>query len=125
MSVSITGTTPLPSATPLSGAATAAGAHRGAPKAGGASDQDQSSQQISNQITATNPDGSTTTTITYADGTTATTTQPAAPGQANAKSNANQPVRGGQQAVGGLLDPNNVGQNAALLAAQEKAKVPA
>src|SRR5258708_3961341 len=115
MSVSISGSTPLSNT-----AATAAASQKDASKAGGAN-QDSSSQ-ITNQVTITNPDGSTTTVITYADGTTSTTTQKAPAGQS---ANAAQPTQAGQPAKNGLLDTTNIGQNAALLAAQEKATAPA
>jgi hypothetical protein len=114
MSISISGSSPL-SSSPIAGAATH---NKEAAKTNDAADQNSS--QITNQATTTNADGSTTTTITYADGTTSTTTQ-----QASAASPATAKVpsqaQNGQQASGGLLDPTNVAQNAALLAAQEKA----
>jgi hypothetical protein len=108
MSVAISSSTPLPSLTPTSAKDT---------KSGGA-DQD-AAPQVSSQSVSTNPDGSTVTTIVYADGTTATTTQAAPAQQAAAKGN--QPTDGGPGAKGNLLDSSNVGQTATLLAAQEKA----
>jgi hypothetical protein len=119
MSVSLSGTAPL-SSSPI----TAGTQHKGAGKAQGA-EQDQSSQQITNQVSTTNADGSTTTTITYADGTTSTTTQQGSPAVQAAKAGqlatAGQPS-GAPGTSGGLLDPTNLGQNAALLSAQEKAR---
>jgi hypothetical protein len=119
MSVSISGASPL-STSPITAATTQKGG-----KAQGA-EQDQSAQQITNQVTTTAADGTSTTVITYADGTTSTTTQQGAPAaQANKtgqQAQPGQPGAGGPAATGGLLDPANVGQNAALLAAQEKAR---
>ncbi|MGB8841342.1 MAG: hypothetical protein WCC64_09725 [Aliidongia sp.] len=109
MSVAISGSTPLPSLTPTSAKDA---------KSGGA-DQD-AAPQVSSQSVSTNPDGSTVTTIVYADGTTATTTQAAPPAQ-QAAAKGNQPTEGGPGAKGNLLDSSNVGQTATLLAAQEKA----
>jgi hypothetical protein len=109
MSVAISGSTSLPSLTPASPKDA---------KSGGAS-QDTASQ-ISSQSVTTNPDGSTTTTIVYADGTTATTTQAAPAGQQTA-AKGSQPTDAGPAAKGNLLDGSNVGQTATLLAAQEKA----
>src|SRR6202012_1701865 len=86
MSVSISGASPL-SSSPITGAT--------APKGGKAqgAQQDQSSEQITNQVTTTSADGSSTTVITYADGTTSTTTTQGPP--------ATQAAKNGQQAQPG------------------------
>jgi hypothetical protein len=134
MSVSISGSNPLTNSTATAALAGQKGAHRAGGGKGGGSDQDASSSTITNQVTTTNPDGSTTTLVTYADGTTATTNQPPPSGQSAALNkaqtakagaqSAGQPAQSGQPVLGGLLDTSNLGQNAALLAAQEKAKTP-
>jgi len=125
MSISISGASPL-SSSPI----TAATEHKGTGKGQGADKaqdavQNQSSEQIANQTSSTSSNGTTTTVITYADGTTSTTTQQGtAPTQA-ASSSPQAQAGQNQQApgtAGGLLDPSNVGQNAALLAAQERAR---
>ena len=115
-------TVSLAAATPLTNPTQTAAAHKGGHKAGGL-DQD-SAQQIANQVTTTNPDGSITTVITYADGTTSTTTQPAPGGVAGAGKNGQQ-GQPGVSPTGGLLDTTNIGQNATLLAAQERANTAA
>jgi hypothetical protein len=68
-----------------------------------------SSTTVVSTATQTNADGSTTTILTYGNGTVSTSTQAAAP-------------QSGKGAVPSLLDPSNQGQNSALLAAQENSR---
>src|ERR1700761_2566672 len=86
------------------GAAGGAGGSQGA-SGSGSSSSSSSSSTIVSEATQVNPDGSTTTGITYADGTSSTSNTPAPQG------------KGG---VPSLLDPSNAGQNATLLGAQEQ-----
>jgi len=111
MSVAISGSTKLPSTPAIHAKAT----EQPSPAA-----QD-AAPQISSQATSTNPDGSSTTVITYSNGTTSTTSQ-AAPAAPQSAAKANQTTQAGAATAGTLLDATNIGQTSTLLAAQEKAR---